>query len=152
MPTPISPFQIKSLFFDNGISTSVVECDDRAYMPTTNAWIAGAFTRELGPFLADEFPDGYEEEVGDCDDYNAAAVWKASSTYRRFTPNRPKGTALAVGRFKYVTSRGIAHTIPVFVCRGKSPLRLVWYEPQSLQIVTLTKAEKESCSRVLFMP
>lgn len=149
MPGPITPFQIKSLLFDHGISIDLVYCGDRLYLPTTENWIR-KFKHHFKTFC-DIYLGKPKAEAADCDDFVAGLVFLALSKYAK-TSKAPKNTTLAVGFFEYITRNNVKHVDAIFLCRGNAPTRPVFVDPFTGEIKTLTEKEIKSCSNVCFSP
>lgn len=151
-PTIISKPTIQALIFDTGIdvATAAVELPDAEYAIAAIDWIANDFARALVPWR-NEMIGVYAPGGADCDDFAEAAAFFAHLLFRR-TPNRPKGTALGFGQFWYCKhgDQTQGHAINAAVCRDGDTLRLVYFEPQLAQLITLTPKEIASCSYIGF--
>ena len=122
---------------------------DRAYALPTRQFLTGAFSAALWSFLAFFQVLGWTEEANDCDD--VAHLSAAFAQILHFlTPGRPPQSALAVGEFWFMKDNGGGgHAINVACC-GPDPEHVVFYEPQTRQIVFLSPTEKASASLVRF--
>lgn len=83
-------------------------------------------------------------------DWDAAVTAAFAQILHYLTPGRPAKSALAVGEFWYAKdNNGGGHAINVACC-GLEPSDVVFYEPQTRKVVTLTATEKFSCTMVRF--
>jgi len=121
---------------------------DRTYaLPTLN-FLGGAFSTALWSFQQFFEVLRWTPEANDCDDFARIAAGFAQMLHY-LTPNRPPATALAVGELWYVKDSGEGHAINVALC-GPSPDGVVFYEPQTRQLVKLTDTELARVTIVRF--
>lgn len=143
-PIVLTGLQVEELLQSEGIFGFPV-ISDRAYAAPDLAWLTdGPFAKrwskaseELGP---------YNPESRDCDDFARGAAWCAQVEHSK-DPDRPLGTAIAVGEFFYSTTRNTKHAILVAVCRmDGTNLAVAFFEPQSPpRFIRLDQVEYESC-------
>lgn len=147
-PTVISKPTIQEFLFNAGIdvATAAVVMPDPRYALPDPDWIAGSFAKAFAVWR-DQQLGVYAPGECDCDDFVEAATFYARLCYRR-TPNRPSNAGVAFGEFYFQRNgTGYGHAVNVAICRGSDNLlHLVFFEPQTAQIVTLTKKEISSCN------
>jgi hypothetical protein len=98
------------------------------------AWIEGTFPSSYASFLAGVKGAGFTGPV-DCDDHTRAA----SLCAQLIKPG------LAVGEYMYHHRSGKAHALNVAVVKGTGDrLELVFWEPQTMHVVAMTKDEVEN--------
>jgi hypothetical protein len=90
-----------------------------------------------------------EAEAADCDDYARACADFAALLHRK-TSGHPRA-GLAFGQFWFTRHTGTAHAINVAICRDPAgALHLVFFEPQTAELVALTPEEVSSCDLFCF--
>lgn len=93
----------------------------------------------------------YQKEAWDCDDFAMFAVEQAHECHA-LTPNHPT-SGIAFGSIRYTKSDGVAHAINIFLVNESSDpyvldLKACFFEPQTQEIITLNKKEKESITLI----
>lgn len=121
---------------------------DARFVCVSKPWVANEFSVSwrMARMLFGLQPSSGDEAT-DCDDYALACKVHANRLHR-MTQKRPTNTALAFGVVWY-TSRFGRHAINVFWhAVGGKPVA-EFYEPQTAEIVALTKSEFESINEKL---
>lgn len=114
---------------------------DAEYQHPTEAWVKGAFWGGLRPFLT--AISDYWLEVWDCDNFAQAAALYASILHAK-SKRRREGTALLFGEFWYDRDSGGGHAIN-FTIVYDGAYRLIFFEPQTGEIVQISESERASC-------
>lgn len=127
---------------------------DASYVLPAENWVRTTFAAAHQVWIKSLGADGWISETNDCDDHARGAAFFASLLHSK-TPKAPEA-GLAFGEFWYVRADGAgAHAINAAVVptprspravAGKSPFGLLFYEPQTFRLVTLTKQEIASCT------
>ena len=121
-----------------------VSIADRSYAAVDRGFLATTFSADLGAWIFQLFGK-YAEEVRDCDDFARFAAAVAQLWNSKTAGN--EGCALAFGEYWYLRDDGQAHAINIAVVGDN---QVVFYEPQTQQIVELSDSEKERATLILF--
>jgi len=126
------------LYFDAGSDTYA--------LPDTE-WIEQVFTPYYRKFIFKNNLTFYEENANDCSQYTLYALTCANLLF--YNHAHPKETSLAVGTFSYV--KGFKrHVIVAFVARDNNTTKLLFYEPQQMQLIDLEQPERWMCLEIMF--
>lgn len=129
----------------NITATSYAIPDGRYVMPTLG-WIEREFSHGLFGFQHALGIATWTAEAWDCDKFAIGA-----SFYGKFlnsvSPNRNVAAALAIGELYYVKDVGGGHAINFFIVQAGQNLQIIFYEPQTRAVVSLSPTERE---RVMF--
>lgn len=118
---------------------------DGVFSTPSELWIATDFSSDLKNFQFYLKDSQWVAEENDCDDFARGAAFFAQLLHHN-TRNKIQQTALAFGEFWYKQQNVGYHAIDFAVVRDQQlKLKVVFYEPQLKQIITLTRAEKLSC-------
>lgn len=132
-----------------GVSTQSWHLADREYAMPTRNFLTGAFASALWTLQGFFGVLGWTEEANDCDDFAGLARCFAQILHF-LTPGRPARSALAVGEFWYEKdNNGGGHAINVACC-GLEASDVVFFEPQTRNLVNLSATEKASAILVRF--
>lgn len=119
--------------------------DDMDYVLPTEEWVKKEFTKTLDQFLFDYNLETPIDQSRDCDDYAAFGVNIAHAL------NKKTEAGVAVGEFGYFSGGFIPHVINVIVVADKNQKpKVLFYEPQTREIIQLTPEEKETCLSFVF--
>ncbi len=118
---------------------------DTLYMLPTEEWMATQFPIALDNYFKDLKQAAWVKESNDCDDFSKLAAAFARVLHHN-TKHKVRGTSLAVGEFYYKRDVGGQHAINFAVVRSKEGnIKVVFFEPQELKVVRLSKNEIYSC-------
>lgn len=137
----MSPLDIYKILATNNINLTIGRYFDTFYLPVTKDFVfhnvAGA---TFNFFDVTGLP--YRQGINDCDDYTLAGVVLARRAYyeiyRDFRP-----VSILFGEFHYIRRDGVNHAINCFITPQRT---LLFFEPQSNSLVSLTKEEIMSCT------
>lgn len=140
--------RIASILFDHGIDTNDPKTQviivDSSYAETTREWIAGTFS-QAWMSLKSQLNFTYVDEAEDCDDFSRFCAGYASYVYKN-AKSRVPGTALCFGEFGFIRDADKqAHAINIAIVVEKGAYDVVFYEPQTCQLIDLSPSEKLSC-------
>lgn len=139
---------LEAKLIDRKINYDVIYVVDSSYVFPTLEWVEGPFSDGLSKFLAD-WVEHYRSERADCDDFADAAAFYARGAHR-LDGEAKEATALAFGEFYYRPDSGGAHAINCFFTKVGDALELMFYEPQTQQVVNLSQTEISSCDYCQF--
>ena len=112
---------------------------DNSYAVPTVDWIKESYTPILKQFLFDNQLDLYQSGKNECDKFSYYGVTVGHMMH--FHSKSPSNTGLSIGELTYTVSL-TPHDIMFFVATDKSDkLKLVFYEPQTQQILDLDPAD-----------
>lgn len=127
-------------FLTNALPVWNELADDNYSLPTRD-WIALEFSTCL-KMLLDDLAFKWEPDRSDCDDFARLAAAYCCLLHS----NTGADSGLAFGEFWFTRRDGQGHAINVFVTREiDGSLALNFFEPQTQQIIELTKEEIQSC-------
>ena len=85
--------------------------------------------------------NNWEPETNDCDKFASATTFYAK-WLNHSTPNRKVKASLACGEIYYLRQKdNRGHAINFFVINQSGELKILFYEPQTRQFVSLTQSE-----------
>lgn len=126
---------------DKLIPDTIYACWDADFVVNEFAKAAKAhLDKVVGPYIPEE---------SDCDDFAEECACFAHAVHRK-TLEHPRQTAVAFGEFWYVRWDGVAHAINCFISLVKGAWALLFFEPQTCQLVELTPEEIASCDMIRF--
>lgn len=149
--TPVSSITFERTLFDLGVNYGVATVADLSWRLPSEVWIGGALAVKARAYLLRKGLLPYAPESNDCDDY-ADEVKRLAKRMHAWTIRKglaPSGTALAFGSFWY-QSPGGPHAINAALCRESAQFKLVFFEPQTQRIISLTRKEINSCYAASF--
>tara|TARA_R110000868_G_scaffold117108_3_gene311137 strand:- start:1405 stop:1845 length:441 start_codon:yes stop_codon:yes gene_type:complete len=123
-----------------GIVSPTWSISDGSYAMPTLQWVTGPFSDALRKLQYEFKVSGWTREDNDCDDFARLSAAFAQVLHHN-TPDRPEGTALAVGELWYLQDAGGGHAINFAVC-GPDKTDVLFYEPQRVALVQLTESER----------
>ena len=143
----ISSDAIVSVLASNFVANTVCyRIADANYALPSKKWFETSFSSSYANFLFQLKESKYKKEENDCDDYARSCAFFAQLLHHN-TIRKLQDTGIAVGEFWYTRDIGGDHAINFFLSRDdKGAVKVFFYEPQTQQIVTLSKKELESCS------
>ena len=117
---------------------------DAAYVLPTLDWVKGSFSQAFASFKFQLNNGQWKSEANDCDDFARFGAFFAQYLHHN-TQNRIKNTALCFGEFGYQKKDMSGHAINVFLYRDQGKVYIGFYEPQTCEVITLTKEEMSAC-------
>lgn len=117
---------------------------DSAYVLPTLDWVKGSFSQAFASFKFQLNNNQWKSEENDCDDFARFGAFFAQYLHHN-TPNKIKNTSLCFGEFGYQKKDLSGHAINVFLYREKGKVNVGFYEPQTCEVITLTKEEVSTC-------
>lgn len=138
----VDAMEINAMMDSIGAVTDKAFFADDKYALPSESWLINDYSTALYDFLLSFKSSKYVDSENDCDNYSTLAFSFAQVLHHN-TPQKIKKTALAVGEFWYASlARGGVHAINVvMVWDNQIGYKLIFYEPQTQQVVELTKAE-----------
>ncbi len=147
-----------------GIAPEVIRIRDARYVFPSVGWLFITFAQSLAVVRPQFALSEWQEDDGDCDDFEDLAVFYARFLHRReMTLEReaaraaqeepPALAAIAFGSFEYVIGANEAngaHAINCAIVNSNGAPGLVFFEPQNGQRVDLTPSEICSCQEIRF--
>lgn len=136
-----------------GFPTQGKQIADDAYVFPTADWVRVVFAPSLRKLLIELAMITFAAEENDCDDFARLASVYASVLHRQ-TSSRAKESGLAFGEFWYVQDSGGGHAInfAIVAATGVGPqageATLLFFEPQTQKIKTLSETEVKSCTAI----
>jgi hypothetical protein len=118
---------------------------DSIYSLPSENWIRNTFSSSYYNFLYSIKSNGYMSEENDCDKF-AVLAYSYAHILHHNTTNKISKTGLTFGEFWYVSDRVGGHAINVIIVRNNNTNKVLFYEPQTQQIVNLSTTEKDTCS------
>lgn len=122
--TALTGNEIGTIFNENGYNWPALL--DNVYVLPDFDWIRFDFAIALKNWLESNGMAQYEPEGNDCDDFADNAATLAEILYFN-SPDRIRGTSLAIGTVKYMRRDGIYHALNCFVSEQK---KVSIFEPQ----------------------
>jgi hypothetical protein len=124
---------------------------DAAYALPAIDWIKGEFSNALRRAVAALNLEQWRENENDCDNFAGLAKEIASICHARSARKSGYGgTGLAFGEFWYLDTQQGHHAINVAIVGNLDALRLVFFEPQTGELVTLSEKERSLCDLYRF--
>ena len=123
--------------------------DNGAYQTVSKEWIQSEFTTSLWKFFIDTHVlNDYDRGTFDCKHYSFGSYYLGNELHRN-SKDHIDGASLAIGVIYYFpdNKNGETHAINVFILKDKS---IVFFEPQTQQIVNLSLVERQSIYRIQF--
>jgi len=123
-----------------GVKDSAITGLDVKYSVPTSKWILDtsfSLSNQIKSILGD-----WKEESRDCDDFAMSTM----ALMRLFHSYNNTSTALPVAYFQFFKEGMGWHAINLAFVDDK---KIIFFEPQTGQLLNLTKNEIKSCSRVL---
>lgn len=114
------------------------------YVCVSESWIKTDFAESFGRYLQIIKEAVPSPTTWDCHNFAEAAKTWADALYDS-TPNKPKGAALGCLEFWYNRDIGGGHAINGFLVKDGKNLKIVFFEPQTRQVVLLSKKELDNC-------
>ena len=116
---------------------------DYSYKIPTKQWINEKFTPFYSDFLFKYSLNTYYEDKNNCNKYTQYALTCGHILFK----NEKDSTsgALAIGQFRYF--KGLdRHSIIFFIVNDNGENKLLFYEPQIQQLITLTEEQLRLCT------
>lgn len=117
---------------------------DTIYSLPSIEYITNQFSQNLKGFFFSLNSQGWKEQENDCDDFALGACFLMNFLHHN-TVDKIRNTGIAFGEFYYIREQGGGHAINVAIVKDNLEVKVVFYEPQTYSIVTLTQKEIESC-------
>lgn len=138
----VESVEIAAMLESLGVNTPNSFFADDVYALPSEHWLASEYSEALYRFLTSFKSATYVATENDCDNFSTMAFAFAQILHHN-TPQKTHKTALAFGEIWYPSlARGGVHAINVvMVWDDKTGYKLLFYEPQTQQLVELTKAE-----------
>jgi hypothetical protein len=138
----VEAVEIAAMLESLGVTTPNSFFADDVYALPSEHWLANEYSESLYRFLTSFKSATYVATENDCDNFSTLAFAFAQILHHN-TPQKNKKTALAVGEIWYASlARGGVHAINVaMVWDDQTGYKIIFYEPQTQQIVQLTQAE-----------
>ena len=140
--------EVKAHLDEWGLADADLLLADATYAFFTVEFVTGDFAVAAENYLA-KIVGNYEAEDADCDDFAEACACFAHAVHRK-TLTRPRETAVAFGEFWFTTHEGEGHAINCFISLISDVWKLLFFEPQTCELVTLTPEEITSCEMLRF--
>jgi hypothetical protein len=132
---------IHGVFLKNGLVLEQFITADSTYVLTTRSWIQSDFSSGLSAFQFQMGINNWKPESNDCDKFSLATTFYAK-WLTHSSPNRKFNASLAMGEVFYTRSNSRGnHAINFFIINESDELKIVFYEPQTRQIISLTQNE-----------
>lgn len=116
---------------------------DKNYSLPSENYIKNDFAGAFRSFLFQLDSGGWRAEENDCDDFALGAAFFMNFLHHN-TANKVNKTGIAFGEFFYEKD-GAGHAINVAIVREDAKIKVIFFEPQTYSIITLTRKETESC-------
>lgn len=145
-PTVLFASEVINAMVSCGVDPSLCEVvTDVKYMLPSENWFLGKFPGLLRDFQSDLRQTSYVEAENDCDDFARMASGFAKILHNN--TKKVKGTSLAVGEFYYFSDRlQVFHAINFALVKDDDGrFKVLFIEPQTGEILNLSKHEKETC-------
>lgn len=141
----LSQEKLKDFMLDNDIESISVAADAN-YSLVAEKWIRGAASYEFEKFLFKVDMADYKSNINDCDDFARAFTVFSKFYFRKSLKDKSNLNPCAVGEFYYNKAGMGPHAINFVVAldENKKP-KLLFFEPQTREFISLTKEEKKSC-------
>lgn len=146
----VTNFQLTSTQVENFMSSTnditiltALETDEYYALPTLD-WIKGDFSTAFASFKYQLAVSQWKSQANDCDDFARFAAFFAQYLHHN-TPDKLSNTALGFGEFYYFKTGQGWHAINVFMHREGGSVKLGFYEPQTCQVISLSRQEMDSC-------
>jgi hypothetical protein len=150
----VSSLKLLRFVWEQGAQGYPLFADD-SYECPSEGWVAETFARDFARFKQSVAGNiaglAYNPEAFDCDDFARLAASYAGLLHRASRGIQDK-TALAFGEFWFDsnTTKG-GHAINIAVVAGPDQRpKLLFFEPQTCEILNLSQSEVESCRAVRF--
>ena len=138
----ITSQQLQEFLTESGIQPFTVLIADDNYSLPDPQWILNDFANALRSFQLAMETATYMPEKNDCDNFTRGAAYFADVLHSR---TRDVQTAICFGEFWYTLDAGGGHAINIAVVKNGDVMELMFFEPQTLMQLTLSKTEIESC-------
>ncbi len=125
---------------------------DSTYSLPTKDWVVNDFAPKYMDFIKQMKISDYTTEENDCDNFSLAAKFYANVLHHQ-EKSMAKHTGIAFGEFGYTQSmNGSNHAIDIILTQetNKTNIVILFFEPQTGQLVNLTQKEYESCFYYIF--
>jgi hypothetical protein len=163
--------QLENFLTEQGFANDAIKIRDARYVFPSRDWVFRAFSKAWGQFRQPFLEDGWQAELGDCDDFADGAAFyarwlhrldfalerKAAKELGEYPPVQvTAGAAIAFGTFEYLVGGedpNKAHAINCAIVSEHGKAELVFFEPQApagRNRVDLTPEETWSCLEIRF--
>lgn len=141
----ISSVELKTIMVKNKIYTPNAFIADVLYALPSENWIKHEYSSALYTFLTSFKSSQWTSEENDCDNF-ASMAFSFSQILHHNTSNKLEKSSLAFGEFWYIQKNGGIHAINVIIYwADENQYKLLFYEPQKQQVITLDEDEINSC-------
>jgi hypothetical protein len=128
--------------------------DGRYYLPR-ESWLLADGGKAIRERYELDGLSGYQPEIADCDDYAIKALDAVRDAHREFARQAKiakrdfLAAGLAFGYCAYTRTDGRRHALNLAVTRRGAHPAVIFWEPQTQELATLTLKEAATCSLVL---
>lgn len=151
MPHTVSGNKLLQILKENGVQPYNEIVIDATYVLVTKEWIEYIFSEAFVNFLKQFKLIKYKSEKNDCD--NFALHCHSFALILHQNSEKVDGKGFAIGQYHYNQDTGGGHGINFWVTVDKEDsgkYQVLFYEPQTREIITLSEQEKASCRTVFF--
>lgn len=130
---------------------SKIFCFDASYALPSKEWVLDDFSHYFRVFLNRMGLEKWDEQF-DCDDFSRlsfglAIIAQALAGIAHAKTRKRKEQGLAFGVFNFMLNEKTGHSINTFITKKDGVL---FWEPQTQALTTLSESEKKSASFILF--
>jgi hypothetical protein len=135
--------QVKNFIVNTNHIKAILYSDisDFSYGIPSKGWVENKFTDFYKNFLFKYSLNTYKDGKNNCNKYSQYAITCGHILFK----DEPGSTSLAIGQFSYFTQL-VRHSIIFFIVNDDGHNKLLFYEPQAQQFITLTDEEIKLCT------